>query len=62
VSSSNGNFHLEFGSFLEAIQKNLEFFKLQKMTLWEVNRIYRQQENHINYLGSGKIPLKIRIA
>jgi len=31
------------------------------MTPWEVNRIYQQRENHINYPGSGKIPLKIKI-
>jgi len=62
VLHSRNNLHLYFGMCVEAIQKVSQNSKLQKMTPWEVTYIYRQQEIHLNYPGSGKIPLKIRIA
>jgi len=61
VLDFRNNLQLCLGMFVEAIQKVSPNSKLQKMIPWEVNRIYLQREIHLNYTGSSKIPLKIRI-
>jgi len=62
VLDFHNNLLLCFRMFVEAIQKVSLNSKLQKMTPWEINCIYRHREIHLNYPSSDKIPLKIRIA